>query len=189
MACTNRPAPPPARNRPRRGWVRHVVAAVAAAALALPAAAEDTALLIQLQPDGHYRVWHAGGPATLSEDEVLALEASAMPEGGRQIVTSAGLARAFDTPNGVLIRLPALGPDRTLLIDRDGCGGIKVWQSQGTVRPTEEELTELVLTALPEGGKRVSVGRLHAKAYSTKFGVIAVIWKPNPRRADPPPAR
>ena len=156
MACTNRPAPPPARNRPRRGWVRHVAAAVAAAALALPAAAEDTALLIQLQPDGHYRVWHAGGPASLSEDEVLALEASAMPEGGRQIVTSAGLARAFDT---------------------------------GTVRPTEEELTELVLTALPEGGKRVSVGRLHAKAYSTKFGVIAVIWKPNPRRADPPPAR
>ena len=162
-----------------------LAALIFAAALALPAgAAEDTALLIQIQPDGRYQVWHAGGQSPLSEEEILALEFSARPDGGKSVVTAAGLARAYDTPNGVLIRLPALGPDKTLLIDRDGCGGIKVWHAQGTVNPTDDELTELVLTALPEGGKRVAVGKLHAKAYSTKFGVIAVVWKPNPRRPD-----
>lgn len=159
-----------------------LVAAIVFAVLSLPVAAEDTALLVQLQPDGRYRVWHAGAPSPLGEEEILALEAGARPEGGRTTMTAVGLAQAFDTPQGVLIRLPALGPDRTLLIDRDGCGGIKVWHAQGTVHPTEEELTELVLTALPEGGRRVTVGRLHAKAYSTKIGVIAVVWKPNPKR-------
>ncbi len=162
------------------------VVAIVAAVLSLPAAAEDTALLVQLQPDGGYRVWHAGAPAPLGEEEILALEAGATPEGGRKMMTAAGLAQAFDTPHGVLIRLPALGPDKSLLIDRDGCGGIKVWHAQGSVHPTEEELTELVLTALPEGGRRVTVGRLHAKAYSTKIGVIAVVWKPSPKRANGP---
>ena len=176
MASHAHSTPAAARSGTLRGLFRLV--AVAIAALALPAAAEDTALLIQLQPDGRYHVWHAGGPSPLSEDEILVLEASAIPEGGRNVVTSAGLPRAYDTSNGVLIRLPALGPDRTLLIDRDGCGGIKVWQSQGTVHPTDDELTELVLTALPDGGKRVAVGKLHAKAYSTRIGVIAAIWKP-----------
>lgn len=185
MASQAHSTPAAARSGTLRGLLRLV--AVAIAALALPAAAEDTALLVQLQPDGRYQVWHAGGQSPLSEDEILSLEASATPEGGRSLVTAAGLARAYDTPNGVLIRLPALGPDRTLLIDRDGCGGIKVWQSQGTVHPTDDELTELVLTALPEGGKRVTVGKLHAKAYSTKFGVIAVLWKPSPRRPDSRP--
>jgi len=149
-----------------------------AAALALPAAAEDTALLIQVQPDGGYRVWHAGAPSPLSEAEMLALEADALPEGGKQRMTAAGLAQAFDTPSGILIQLPALATDKTLLIDRDGCGGIKVWHAQGTVQPTEEELTELALTALPDGGKRIPVGPFYAKAYSTKTGVIAVIWRP-----------
>lgn len=171
------------------GFFRLFSAAAACAALAFPAAAEDTALLIQIQPDGRYQVWHAGGQSPLNEDEILALEAGASPEGGRSLVTAAGLARAYDTPNGVLIRLPAFGPDRALLIDRDGCGGIKVWHSRGTVNPTDDELTELVLTALPEGGKRVTVGIFHAKAYSTKFGVIAAIWKPNPSRPDSRPRR
>lgn len=168
-----------------------LAAALFAAAFALPAVAaeEDKALLIQIQPDSRYRVWHAGAPSPLGEEDILALEAGAAPEGGRKLVTAAGLAQAFDTPNGVIIRLPALGHDKMLLIDRDGCGGIKVWHAQGTVHPTDEELAELVLTALPDGGQRVSVGRLHAKAYSTKIGVIAVVWKPNPRRPDAPPAR
>lgn len=166
-------------------WFLRIFAALAAAALVLPAAAEDTALLIQIQPDGRYRVWHAGAPSPLGDEDILALEAGATPEGGRKLVTAAGLAQAFDTPNGVLIRLPALGPDKSLLIDRDGCGGIKVWHAQGTENPTDEELTELVLTALPDGGKRIALGRLHAKAYSTKIGVIAVIWKPRPRQQDP----
>ena len=120
-----------------------------AALLALPAAAEDTALLIQIRPDGRYTVWYAGGQTPLGDDEIGALEASARPEGGRSMLTAAGLAQAFETPNGVLIRLPALGPDRSLLIDHDGCGGIKVWHDRGDVNLTEDELTELVLSALP----------------------------------------
>lgn len=159
---------------------------LAAIAVSFAAAAEDTALLVQLQPDGRYRVWHAGAPSPLSEEEILALEAGATPEGGRKTMTAAGLAQAFDTPQGILIRLPALWPNMSLLIDRDGCGGIKVWHAEGSVHPTEDELTELVLTALPEGGRRVTLGRLHAKAYSTRIGVIAVVWKPNPKRADRP---
>lgn len=161
-----------------------LIAAAFAVLLAFPAAAEDTALLVQLRPDGRYTVWHAGGQSPLSEDEIGALEASARPEGGRSMLTAAGMARAFETPNGVLIRLPALGPDRSLLIDHDGCGGIKVWHDRGEVNLTEDELTELVLSALPEGGKNVVLGKYHAKAYSTKIGVIAAIWRPvaRPRR-------
>lgn len=186
MASHAHPTPSAARSGMLRGLFR--LAAVAVAAAALPtAAAEDAALLIQIQPDGRYQVWHAGDQSPLSEDELLSLEAGATPEGGRSLVTAAGLARAYDTPNGVLIRLPALGPDKALLIDRDDCGGIKVWHSQGTVHPTDDELTELVLSALPGGGKRVAVGKLHAKAYSTKIGVIAVVWKPTPRHPDSRP--
>ena len=164
------------------GLFRLVAAALVTAAFAFPAAAaEDTALLIQIRPDGRYTVWHAGGQSPLSEDEIGALEASAKPEGGRSMLTAAGMVRAFDTPNGVLIRLPALGPDRSLLIDHDGCGGIKVWHDRGDVDLTEDELTELVLSALPEGGKNIVLGKYHAKAYSTKIGVIAAIWRPVPR--------
>lgn len=158
-----------------------LLAAALALLLSLPAVAEDTALLIQLRPDGRYTVWHAGDPSPLGENEILALEAAATPEGGRRVMTAAGFAQAFDTPNGILIRLPGLGPERALLIDRDGCGGIKLWHSHGNINPTEDELTDLVLTALPDGGKRVPLGRLSAKAYSTKIGVIAVIWRPVPR--------
>lgn len=160
---------------------RLLAVAAIAALLTFPAAAEDTALLIQVRPDGRYTVWHAGGQSPLGEEEIGALEASARPEGGRSMLTAAGLARAFETPNGVLIRLPALGPDRALLIDHDGCGGIKVWHDRGEVNLTEDELTELVLSALPEGGKNVVLGQYHAKAYSTKIGVIAAIWRPRAR--------
>lgn len=106
------------------------------------------------------------------------LEAAATPEGSRRVMTAAGFAQAFDTPNGILISLPGLGPERAVLIDRDGCGGIKIWHAQGDVNLTEDELTEIVLSALPEGGKNVALSRYHAKAYSTKIGVIAAIWKP-----------
>ena len=160
--------------------MRQIAAALAACAalLAPPAAAEDTALLIQIETDGRYTVWHAGGKSPLGDEEISALEVTARPEGGKPTLTTAGLAQAFDTPAGMLIRLPALGPDRSLLIDRDGCGGIKIWHDRGDVNLTEDELTELVLSALPEGGKNVTMTSYHAKAYSTKIGVIAAIWKP-----------
>lgn len=152
--------------------------AACAALLALPAAAEDTALLIQIGADGRYTVWHAGGKSPLSEEEISALEATARPEGGKPTLTAAGLAQAFDTDRGMLIRLPALGPEKTLLIDHDGCGGIKIWHARGDVRLSEDELTELVLSALPDGGRNVVLGKYHAKAYGTRIGVIAAIWKP-----------
>lgn len=147
-------------------------------ALALPAAAEDTALLIQLQPDGHYRVWHSDGPSRLPEPLLLELEADARPGGGPVMQTLRGPAQAFETKEGVVIELPQAGEDNRLFFDRDGCGGVKVWHAAGTLYPTEEELTELVLTALPEGGQRIKVGDTYARAFTTRVGVIAAIWKP-----------
>lgn len=161
--------------------LRRLLLVAFALAPAAAVRAEDTALLIQLDAEGRYTVWHAGAPAPLAENELLALEAAAVPEGSRRILTSAGLAQSFDTPQGILIRLPALGPQRALLIDRDGCGGIKVWHSHGDTHLSEDALTELVLTALPEGGPRLRLGPLNARAYSTKIGVIAVLWRPLPR--------
>lgn len=52
--------------------LRLLVASIAAL-LALPAGAEDTALLIQLRPDGRYTVWHAGDASPLGENEILSL--------------------------------------------------------------------------------------------------------------------
>ncbi len=158
-------------------------AAAFAALLALPASAEDTALLIQIEPNGRYAVWHAGGQSPLGEEEISALEATARPEGGKPMLTAAGLAQAIETDKGMLIRLPALGPEKTLLIDHDGCGGVKIWHARGDVNLTEDELTELVLSALPEGGRNVVLGKLHGKAYSTRIGVIAAIWRPVARPA------
>ena len=146
------------------------------------AAAEDTALLIQLQPDGRYRVWHSDGPSRLPEPLLLELEAGARTEGGPVMQTLRGPAQAFETKEGVVIELPQAGEDNRLFFDRDGCGGVKVWHAAGTLYPTEDELTELVLTALPEGGRRIRVGDTWARAFTTRVGVIAAIWKPVKRR-------
>jgi hypothetical protein len=48
---------------------------------------------------------------------------------------------------------------------------------------TDEQMTDLVLSALPDGGKRVSIGSNYAKAYSVELGVVAVIWAPVQRPA------
>lgn len=159
-------------------------AALLLLAWALPAAAEDTALLIQLQPDGGYRVWHSDGPSRLPEPQLLELEAGARPEGGPVMQTLRGPAQAFETREGVVIELPQAGEDNRLFFDRDGCGGVKVWHAAGTTYPTEEELTELVLTALPEGGPRIKVGATYARAFTTRVGVIAALWQP--LRRQPP---
>jgi hypothetical protein len=152
---------------------------VAAVALSTWAAlAADTPLLIQLQPDGKYRVWHSEGETHLSDDELLTLAASARPEGGETIQVSAGPARAYELPLAVLIEIPGAMTDKALLVDRDECGGIKVWHGAGAAKLSEDELTELVLTAVPGGGKRVLVGKDYAKAFTTRLGVVAMIWKP-----------
>ena len=69
---------------------RCLTAALLAAGVALSAAAADTPLLIQTQPDGHYTLWHTEGATHISEDEVLELEAGAVPEGGPPTPIEAG---------------------------------------------------------------------------------------------------
>ncbi len=155
-----------------------------AALAAGTAAADDNALLIQLQQDGSYHVWHTEGTTFLPETELLELEASARPEGGDIRQTSAGRAQAFDIRDSVVIELSEVPSDKRLLLDRDLCGGLKVWHADGATQLTDDDLTELFLTALPDGGKRIRVGDRHARGYSTRIGVIAVIWKSSQR---PPP--
>jgi hypothetical protein len=159
-------------------------AALAAVSLLLAmsaASAADSPLLIQIRPDGSYRVWHTEGQTRLSEDELLTLAASARPEGGEVIEVGAGKARAYEVPQAVMIEIPGAAEDKALLVDRDECGGIKVWHAAGPTQLSEAEMTELVLSALPTGGKRLTLGTDYAKAFTNRLGVVVVIWKP-PRR-------
>jgi hypothetical protein len=154
-----------------------ILLACAACAACIAEAADNT-LLIQLQKDGSYLVWHSEGRTQLSDDELTSLSASARPEGGEPILTTAGPASAFEIPRAVLVVLADAKSDRKLLIDRDACGGVRLWHAEGATSLTDDQLTELVLSALPDGGKRVSIGSNYAKAYSTELGVVAVIWAP-----------
>lgn len=138
----------------------------------------NTTLLVQIEPDGRYRVWHSTGATQLNEDELLNLAASARPEGGETQVTSAGPAVAYDTRQGVVVALKEARGDDRLLIDRDDCGGVKVWHAGGTVPLGDDDLTELMLTAMPGGGKRIPVGKLVARGFITRLGVIVLLWKP-----------
>jgi hypothetical protein len=142
------------------------------------AAAADNNLLIQTEAGGGYTVWHAEGVTNLSEDEILTLAAGAEPQGGPAHKVSAGTARAFQTAHGVVIDIADAKADRKLLIDRDECGAIKIWHSEGETRLTDEQMTELVISALPGGGRRVKVDGNHAKAFITPLGYTVVIWKP-----------
>lgn len=164
---------------------RPLLAALALAALAalaaFPAAAADNALLIQLQQDGSYRVWHTEGASNLPEPELLELEASARPGGGEMQQSSAGRAQAFEIGDGVVIELPDAPADRRLLLERDLCGGLKVWHAEGATTLSEDDMTELALTALPDGGKLLRIGGYNARGYSVRIGVIAVLWKPSQR--------
>jgi hypothetical protein len=149
--------------------------------ISIACAAGDN-LLIQLQHDGSYRVWHAEGATRLSEEEMLAVAATATPLGGADLPTAAGPAHAVETEQGVVIILPEGSRDRMLLIDRDECGGIKTWHPEGATTLTDDQMTELLLTALPGGGKAVPVGDRLAKGFLTKLGVVVVLWKPALRR-------
>jgi hypothetical protein len=164
-------------NRIRRLFV----AVVAASAVFSANAAEDT-LLIQMEQNGSFKVWHGRGETQLSDAELQALDASAAPEGGPPIATAAGLARAYETPDGIRIDIPEAPRDKTLLYGRDNCGGVSIWHSTGSIVLTDEQLTELVVNALPLGGKGIPVGTRVAKPYTTRIGVIVVIWQPHIRR-------
>lgn len=164
----------------RRGIVAVAFLVIASSSLAI--AAEDT-ILIQLTQDGRYRVWHNRGDSNLSENELMALEASALPEGGPVVETAAGSARAYATEDAIRIEIPDAPRDKTLLVSRDPCGWASVWHAAGRVDLAEDDLTELVMTALPTGGRNIRVGARLAKAYTSKLGVVAVIWQPLPKSA------
>lgn len=147
------------------------------------AAAETSNLLIQLQPGGGFRVWHAEGASVLDDDEVIQLDANAEPGGGGIMVTGLGPARARRTPLGVIIELQQATSDASLLVDRDACGHLKTWHADGETRLSEEQVTDLFMSALPGGGPRqvLDDGR-HAKGFSTELGVMVTIWRPRPAR-------
>jgi len=145
------------------------------AVAALPAWAEDNVLLIRQGPQG-FVVWHVEGESRLSDDEILEIVADAAPAGGGETMTPYGPARAYELDEGTLIRLPAAPRDKALLIDRDGCGHIIVWHAAGATQLTEAELTEIALSALPEGGPRLRFGDRYAKAFLGKLGVTVTLW-------------
>lgn len=154
----------------------HSALFLASICLSFPAVAADNVLLIQLRPGGGYTVWHTEGESRLGDDEAMTVESTARPEGGETVQTAFGPARAYDTPEGVLIRLPEARRDNALLVDRDNCGHIRLWHAAGENNPTEEQLTEIAMSALPEGGKRLHLGEFHVKAFITRLGITASFW-------------
>ena len=159
---------------------------------AASAMAQTNNLLIQMQPGGGFRVWHGDGPSELSDDEVMLLDSLAEPQGSAPITTSLGAARARSTPQGVIIELVDATEDKSLLIDRDACGHLKTWHAEGRMQISEDQVTDLVLAAVPGGGPRLVLdGQRHAKSFLTSLGVMVAIWRPrNPvsRAPEAPPA-
>jgi hypothetical protein len=161
--------------------IPRLICTFAAALAAAAASADDNTLLIQLDAQGKFVVWHTQGTTYLNDDELAALTASAQPEGGAILATSAGPAQAFQTRDGVVVALKEATRDARLLIDRDDCGGVKVWHGEGETQLSEDDLVELLLTALPGGGRRLAVGENFARGYIARLGVIALLWKPSKR--------
>lgn len=158
------------------GRAMRVLAAAAALLGGEAGFAADGPLLVQMLPGGAYKVWTSEGRSPVTEDELMALEASARPGGGETLQTSAGPGSADETAQGVVVRLPRIRDDGALLIDRDACGHIKVWHAETLSRFADGQLTELMLTALPDGGRRIRLGDRYAKGYLTRLGVVVVLW-------------
>lgn len=146
------------------------------------ALAVDNVLLIQTQAGGGYKVWHTEGESQLSEDDIMAMEVTAKPGGGQETPTSAGPARAYETGDGVMISLPAARNDKALLIDRDECGHVRLWHSAGTTQLSDDQITDIVMSALPGGGRRISIGNSYVKAFITRLGVTATFWNAPARK-------
>lgn len=162
---------------PLRAAVASRIALFLAALLAMTAAgAADNVLLIQLRPGGGFTVWHTEGESQLSDEEVMMLEGAAKPGGGEEIPTSFGPARSYESSDGVTIRLPAARHDKALLLDRDNCGHVRLWHASGTTTLSDDQITDIFMSALPEGGKRLTIGGYHVKAFITPFGVTATLW-------------
>lgn len=157
---------------------RLLIALVGMLAAGLAMAAGDNALLIQAQAGGGYTVWHAEGTTQISDEEIMQVAAGATPEGSPVQTVSAGKARAIQTDAGVIIEFPDLTHDRRLLVDRDACGAVKVWHADGDTHLSEDQITDLVMSALPGGGRRVNIGDRYAKSFVTPLGYAVVIWAP-----------
>jgi hypothetical protein len=140
--------------------------------------AVDNVLLIQLRPGGGFTVWHTEGESQLTDDEVMELEVTARPGGGAVMATSAGPARVYETADGVTISLPEAKHDKTLLIDRDDCNHARVWHAEGATKLSDDQIADIFMSALPGGGKRITVGDYYVKAFVTKQGVTATLWNP-----------
>lgn len=152
-----------------------VTVALVLACAALPLRAEDNVLLVQTGPQG-FVVWHVEGQSLLADDEVLEVMATATPEGGRETPTPLGPARAYEMPEGIVIRLPAARHDKALLVDRDACGHVQLWHAEGTTQLSDTQLSEIVMTALPEGGPRLRLNGKYAKGFIGRLGVIVTLW-------------
>lgn len=140
------------------------------------AAAADNVLLIQTGPSG-FTVWHVEGSSVLPDDDILDIMATARPEGGETVKTPLGPAQAFQLADGVMIRLPEAPSDRAWLVDRDACGHIQLWHAEGTTQLTDAELSDIYLSALPEGGPRLRLGDQYAKGFIGRLGVTVTLWK------------
>lgn len=157
---------------------------LALAVVAQGALAESSNLLIQLQPGGGYRIWHADGPSVLSDDDIMLLDSMAEPQGSAPVPTPLGAARARRTELGVIIELSEAKTDKTLLIDRDACGHLKTWHAEGGKPLTDDQATDLVMSALPGGGPRLVLDpEHHAKSFITAIGIMVAVW--TPRRTRP----
>lgn len=163
--------------------LRVLLALALLAAASSGARAENSNVLIQLQPGGGFRVWHADGPSELSDDEVMLLDAEAAQDGGRVVATALGPARAVRTELGVVIELPQAASDKALLVDRDACGHLKTWHAEGSTGLTDDQVADLYMSALPGGGPSLllDAGR-KAKGFVTSLGVMVAIWKQRPAR-------
>jgi hypothetical protein len=167
-------------KRPLPRLVRRAASILALFAALVPAAfAADGTMLIQSASDGRFKVWQSEGESQLTERELLILEGTARPEGSAPLTTRFGVARAFDTPDGIVVELPEARRDRALLLDHDACSAIKAWHAgDGAGEFTDDQLADIFLSAAPEGGRNIQVGGRLVKAFSTRIGVKAVYWTP-----------
>jgi hypothetical protein len=150
--------------------------------LACGAQAEDNVLLIQTGPQG-FVVWHTEGETRFSDDEILEIMTTAQPGGGEVTPTRYGPAIAYvEGEAGVIIRLPGAPSDRALLVDRDACGHVVVWHVEGKTQLPEEQLTEIALSALPDGGPRLRFGDRYAKAFLGRLGITVTLWRVPPKK-------
>ncbi|MDP1524497.1 MAG: hypothetical protein Q8M20_01680 [Rhodocyclaceae bacterium] len=143
--------------------------------VAAAVAAADNVLLIQTGPAG-FTVWHVEGSSVLPDDDVIDIMATARPEGGEIIKTPLGPAQAFQLADGVMIGLPEAPRDRAWLVDRDACGHIHLWHAEGTTQLTDAQLSDIYMSALPEGGPRLRLGAQYAKGFIGKLGVTVTLW-------------